>query len=101
VKAGNNFTLEGNATKTTTTGTNSSIGQGVTATGPANTLQGNLMFKVTVQATTAVTTTEVSFAEPGAVGHPVLKPTTTESTSKTYYSAPNNSSKVLVIKAGQ
>jgi len=92
-------TIGGNASATNTIGANSSLSSGVTATAPANTVQGNLMFKVTVMTTVTTTNTNTYY---NTYGVPCTTSTTNSySTTSTYYSDSNKSSKVVVVKAGK
>ena len=102
VAVNDNINMGVNASKTVTTGTNSSFAQGVTATTPANTQQGALMFKVTVTTTTTVTnyTTHSYFDAMGGAGSYTTSTANTYTNTQTYYSDSNKDSKIVVVRVG-
>jgi RHS repeat-associated protein len=98
VKVNDNISVGGNGSKSVTTGTTSSSGSGLTINTPGTSVQGPLMFKVTVTTNIRVTTIETSYDAMG--GSYQTSTTSNYSIPKTYYSDSNKNSNIAVVKVG-
>jgi RHS repeat-associated protein len=102
IKVNDNVSMGVNTSTTVTTGTNKNVGQGITASVPANTQQGNLMFKVTITTTSTVIhyTTHTYFDAMGGAGSYTTSSANTYTNTQIYYSDSNKNSKVVIVKVG-
>lgn len=98
VKVNDNFSISGNGSYSKTEGTNTSAGQALTTTMPANVMKGELMMKVTVTTTVTTTTTTTHYEPMGLIWH--TSDTSTSKTTKTVFSTPNENSRIGVVRVG-